>query len=382
MSTKNLRDRNSVVKRLHDRARALPVSAVSKSSRKRVPSEGVNQDQGKKDEDFWTPGKKPPDETRRVNRDPGEQILALLGEVFPRNNYITNHLTLRCVSFRQTLCRTLLENSEQFHGNIFRNDQNKFGGDDIRPTSTGVLRFAPSGILFGATTHSRKGRPRKSWEKSLKETIRPHIDRNAGDWWDLAQDRAKWRALSRATMGLQGLSWCMADKYGKCTRKRKPEIHINLCVLVEVMTKAKLTHYFVHRFMNSKATLEKKTARLESLRRVINHSRECFKGQSPQKHENMHRCSVCSPYKVFQNVQLSPMDMKPPGYANLFQKDLLCQVITTEHIEECPELHNKSLSCCSSPKATPTFVVTTTISCQQFLCQSIKYMEVIHEGFA
>ncbi|KAG1662543.1 Neprilysin-4 [Nymphon striatum] len=65
----------------------------------------------------------------------------------------------------------------------------------------------PKKICQGEVPGRRpRGRPRKSWEKSLKETIRPHIDRNAGDWWDLAQDRAKWRALSRATMGLQGLS--------------------------------------------------------------------------------------------------------------------------------------------------------------------------------
>ncbi|KAG1676288.1 Bestrophin-3 [Nymphon striatum] len=65
----------------------------------------------------------------------------------------------------------------------------------------------PKKICQGEVPGRRpRGRPRKSWEKSLKETIRPHIDRNAGDWWDLAQDRAKWRALSRATMDLQDLS--------------------------------------------------------------------------------------------------------------------------------------------------------------------------------
>ncbi|KAG1675791.1 putative inactive 1-aminocyclopropane-1-carboxylate synthase-like protein 2 [Nymphon striatum] len=40
----------------------------------------------------------------------------------------------------------------------------------------------PKKICQGEVPGRRpRGRPRKSWEKSLKETIRPHIDRNAGD---------------------------------------------------------------------------------------------------------------------------------------------------------------------------------------------------------
>ena len=43
------------------------------------------------------------------------------------------------------------------------------------------------------------GRPRRSWEDNIKMDLM-EVDRDAGDWIDLAQDRVKWRAYVKAVM--------------------------------------------------------------------------------------------------------------------------------------------------------------------------------------
>ena len=50
-------------------------------------------------------------------------------------------------------------------------------------------------VLVGKAEGKRPlGRPRRRWEDNIKIDLR-EVGGSCGDWMDLAQDRARWRAL-------------------------------------------------------------------------------------------------------------------------------------------------------------------------------------------
>jgi hypothetical protein len=58
-------------------------------------------------------------------------------------------------------------------------------------------------ILVGNPEGKRPlGRPRRWWVDNFKMDLR-EIERDGGDWFDLAQDGNQWRALVNAVMNLR-----------------------------------------------------------------------------------------------------------------------------------------------------------------------------------
>ena len=58
-------------------------------------------------------------------------------------------------------------------------------------------------VLMGKSEGKRPlGRPRRRWEDNIRMDLR-EVDRDQGEWIDLAEDRDQWRTYVRAVMNLR-----------------------------------------------------------------------------------------------------------------------------------------------------------------------------------